>query len=499
MASYGEWCEEQLSKLSNEDTRIPVLQEMKDFLTTIPREEITRTATSLQLPAVFDCLNDSNSEQVDLACDVLALCMTNLNLGESTNKYGVFLERALNHPFPGVKLMALNEIQRNVENEDVLVDLCKRESLLINIIGCLGDNDLGVAKQASEVIKIVGLSSVGIKQLISADILKALHEIMELNEIVRFRVYELLIEISVQSESNFNLLKSTGLLPQILNELDNIDVLLRLNVLELLSQLGLTKHGYNYLELNDTLKKLAGMLEGDDILTIQLCEPGVLKFFGNMAHWKPMEMLAKYPNLFQRIFNNLDSGDFTIIGVSVETLGHIGLSNDGKITLDSTGCSIENAIKSVSKSLPSVPSETKVRSLNCLENLLQIEEPNNQIMAITKKWYSLIDDNPTDFIWNYAKNPFSELRLGGFGVLKAIAGQVWGQEAIRDTPGMLEFLLDRNVETMKECKEAKYGIVELLANSEVFDHVATKKLDKFIKEGPFYVQAVMEVAIEGND
>jgi 26S proteasome non-ATPase regulatory subunit 5 len=267
----------------------------------------------------------------------------------------------------------------------------------------------------------------------------------------------------------------------------------------LLSQLGLTKHGYNYLELNDTLKKLAGMLEGDDILTIQLCEPGVLKFFGNMAHWKPMEMLAKYPNLFQRIFNNLDSGDFTIIGVSVETLGHIGLSNDGKITLDSTGCSIENAIKSVSKSLPSVPSETKVRSLNCLENLLQIEEPNNQIMAITKKWYSLIDDNPTDFIWNYAKNPFSELRLGGFGVLKAIAGQVWGQEAIRDTPGMLEFLLDRNVETMKECKEAKYGIVELLANSEVFDHVATKKLDKFIKEGPFYVQAVMEVAIEGND
>jgi 26S proteasome non-ATPase regulatory subunit 5 len=193
MASYGEWCEEQLSKLSNEDTRIPVLQEMKDFLTTIPREEITRTATSLQLPAVFDCLNDSNSEQVDLACDVLALCMTNLNLGESTNKYGVFLERALNHPFPGVKLMALNEIQRNVENEDVLVDLCKRESLLINIIGCLGDNDLGVAKQASEVIKIVGLSSVGIKQLISADILKALHEIMEVNEIVRFRVYEVSI------------------------------------------------------------------------------------------------------------------------------------------------------------------------------------------------------------------------------------------------------------------------------------------------------------------
>ena len=204
----SEWCEEKLSELSNEDTRIPVLKEMKDFLTTIPREEMTRTANSLQLPVVFDCLNDSNryltskmqvniitilrffSEQVDLACEVLTLCMTNLNLGESTNKYGVFLERALNHPFPGVKLMALNEIKRNIENEDILVDLCKRESLLINVIRCVGDGDLGVAKMAAEVVQEVGLSAAGIKQLTSVEVLKALHGVMGINEIVRFRVYE---------------------------------------------------------------------------------------------------------------------------------------------------------------------------------------------------------------------------------------------------------------------------------------------------------------------
>jgi hypothetical protein len=43
------------------------------------------------------------------------------------------------------------------------------------------------------------------------------------------------------------------------------------------------------------------------------------------------------------------------------------------------------------------------------------------------------------------KNPFSELRLGGFGVLKAIAGQVWGQEAIRDTPGEMEAIFEQNI------------------------------------------------------
>ncbi|XP_044262217.1 26S proteasome non-ATPase regulatory subunit 5 [Tribolium madens] len=499
MASYEEWCEEKLSRLSDEDSRIPVLREMTDFLTTIPREDMSRTANSLQLPAVFDCLNDSNSEQVDLACEVLALCMTNLNLGESTNKYGVFLERALNHPFPAVKLMALNEIKRNIENEDILVDLCKRESLLINIIKCVGDEDLGVAKWAAEVIKILGLSSVGIKQLTKPDVLQSLHEIMGLSEIVRFRVYELLIDISNQSEDNFNVLKGVGLFSQIFNELDSNDILLRLNVLELLTQLGSSKHGFNYLESNETLKKLSGMLESDDLVTVQLCEPGILKFFGNMAYWKPMETLAKYPNLFQRMFNNIESNDFTIVSVSVETLGHIGLSNDGKIALDSTGASIENAIKNISKSIPSMPSEVKVHGLNCLENVLQIVEPNNQVMAITQKWFSLIEDNPMSFIWNYAKNPFFELRLGGFGLLRAVAGQPWGQEAIKNFPGMVEFLLDRSVETIKECKEAKFGIVELLANSDVFDQMTLKKLQKYVREGPFYVQAVTEVAIERND
>lgn len=60
----------------------------------------------------------------------------------------------------------------------------------------------------------------------------------------------------------------------ILNELDNNDVLLRLNVLELLSQLALNKHGLEYLETNNILKKVFAMLNSDDTVSVQLCEPG---------------------------------------------------------------------------------------------------------------------------------------------------------------------------------------------------------------------------------
>lgn len=64
---------------------------------------------------------------------------------------------------------------------------------------------------------------------------------------------------------------------------------------------------------------------------------GVLKFFGHMANWKPIELLSKYPKFFDRLFSNIESGDLTIVAVSLDTLGIIGLTNTGKCALQSTG------------------------------------------------------------------------------------------------------------------------------------------------------------------
>lgn len=141
----------------------------------------------------------------------------------------------------------------------------------------------------------------------------------------------------------------------------------------------------------------------------------------------------------------------------------------------------------------------KVRSLNCLEKLFKVTELNNQITTITQKWFTLVDEQPIYVFWNYAKNPFFELREAGFGVLFAISGQIWGHELIKNTPGLVEFLLDRNIEHNKECKEAKYAIIELLTQSQTFDRTTSNRLQNYVKEGPFYVQAVTEVAIEGNE
>lgn len=61
MASEEDWCAEQLSKLLQEDLRISTLGEIKDHLSSLAPSEATRIATLLDLPLVFDCLNDSNT------------------------------------------------------------------------------------------------------------------------------------------------------------------------------------------------------------------------------------------------------------------------------------------------------------------------------------------------------------------------------------------------------------------------------------------------------
>lgn len=61
MPVQDEWCADKLSNLLQEELRISTLSELRDHLKALPHEEATTISSGLQLPLVFDCLNDSNS------------------------------------------------------------------------------------------------------------------------------------------------------------------------------------------------------------------------------------------------------------------------------------------------------------------------------------------------------------------------------------------------------------------------------------------------------
>ncbi|XP_050296589.1 26S proteasome non-ATPase regulatory subunit 5 [Anthonomus grandis grandis] len=491
-----EWFSDKISDLTQENQRISLLSEFRDQFQSLPLDEAQTVANNVQLPLVFDCLNDSNKEQVDLACEVLSLLLGNLQLGKSTDQYEPALERALTHPNPSVKLMILNEIERSLISEETLCQICEKTSLLRGIMMCIGDEDLAVANKASSLIINIGITVPGSKKLISNELLIPLQDLISLNEVIKLRVYEVIINISKKAPFCLENFTKVGLVPKILAELDNDDILLKMNIIEILCHLAEKEHGFFYLDQNGVLDKIFALTNDDDI-TSQLCKPGVIKFFGRVGIKKPRELVAKYPALLDYLYSNIESSDLTIVGVSLDAIGHIGSTPFGKIALSSTGAKIDGTIKTVFKLLSSLPTETRIRALNCLQNLFHSERCDT--VQLSERWYGLLGPDATDVIVRYAKNPFSELKLAGLGILKSLSEQHWGQEVIKNTPGLIEFLLDRNVETDKDCKEAKFDIVRNLSRShEVFDIHTLEKFQQYVKEGPFYVQAVTEVAIEGN-
>lgn len=186
------------------------------------------------------------------------------------------LERALKHPHSQVKIMALKDIQRNIVNDELMSNFCKHVPLFSMAIECIGNDDLAVATLACDIITTIGVSENSVKALLSNEMQVVLRDVMNKNEVVRLRVFEVFINISRKSETSQNILESSGFLSQILQDLDNNDILLRMNIIELLSQLGTCEHGYNYLERNGVMAKLCKQLSSEDALFIQLCEPGIV-------------------------------------------------------------------------------------------------------------------------------------------------------------------------------------------------------------------------------
>ena len=105
-----------------------------------------------------------------------------------------------------------------------------------------------------------------------------------------------------------------------------------------------------------------------------------------------------------------------------------------------------------------------------------------------------------DMILSHANQPFTDVRVSAILIFNAIASQKWGQHMINNHPGFVEYLLNRDTESTKEGKEAKFEVVRTLVKSEtapeVFDAPVFIRFRHYLKEGPFYQKTEAAVAME---
>jgi 26S proteasome non-ATPase regulatory subunit 5 len=240
----------------------------------------------------------------------------------------------------------------------------------------------------------------------------------------------------------------------------------------------------------------------DDDPFAKIMIPSFIKFFGNIAIIHPSKIFNGYPKVVDALFECLLSEDYTILPISYDTLGHLGRSNEGKKYLNSV-VHIKKALKSLGTSIKNMPTDLKIRILNCLHNLFDVEGNtcDNQVTCITQSWYDCLADSQEhlNFIMTYCKNPFPDIRVAALGLLKAVCTHKWGQEYMKNSGGFIEYLLDRKVDFDINAIQEKYEVVKVLAVSTVFDAQQIVELRKYVADGAFYKETITEVAIEGGD
>lgn len=180
--------------------------------------------------------------------------------------------------------------------------------------------------------------------------------------------------------------------------------------------------------------------------------------------------------------------------------GQLGSSHDGKVLLTELYSSkLNETLNDIGKSIHNLPVPLQTRALNSMATLFRPESDqpvNNEIAAITEIWFfSLTGTNQLTFVQDFCRNPFPEVKITALVLLRSICAYRWGQRALSETAGFIEYLLDRSAEVDKDAIHEKYNVIKTIGDSSEFGASTILQIKQYIKDGAFYVQGVMEVAI----
>lgn len=253
--------------------------------------------------------SSSSSEQTNVACDILSICMSNLAIDHTVNKY--YLERCLQHANGDVKLLGLTEIERLLANAPVSLD----PNITIALIKCLEHENVNVAAASIRILTQVLPKLLATDQSVRANLNYGLAG----SDLTRCRIYEVAMIVCRDPDC---LTEVEFITERLFNDLNSDDVLLQLNVLGFLSSLALTNHGLVYLENKGIFARIAkNVLALEDNPLKNLLIPGYMKFFGNIASTHPSKVIQGFPHMINSLFDCILDTDSAMLPVAFDTLG----------------------------------------------------------------------------------------------------------------------------------------------------------------------------------
>jgi 26S proteasome non-ATPase regulatory subunit 5 len=215
------------------------------------------------------------------------------------------------------------------DDEQACEQLSTKMELLQSCLQAVGSDDSSIAGKASKVFMSLARQR------------SAVSIVSRKNDVVRYRIYDILITYCCASQDNLTFCEEKELINSLLAEVSTGDILVQLNALELITTLASCQHGRDYLERQGIIQKLAGNLDeatADPLASLLV--PGLMKFLGALAHFQP-DVLARYPNFTNTMFNLIDDSDVSLRMIAIETLSFIATERGGKFALNQQGMKLD--------------------------------------------------------------------------------------------------------------------------------------------------------------
>ncbi|XP_054460616.1 26S proteasome non-ATPase regulatory subunit 5 [Anoplopoma fimbria] len=496
-----------LAEIAGVEDPIEELQSLKTALLSIPLSALRDSVSGQRFNVIFSLLRSDDREQVELCVEILERILMALSPVSLAQNYRVELQGGLTHPNETVKILAVKQIGRMVEHQDAATEVLNNHDILGAVINCIGEDHMAVAKQAIKSLSKLSHSKPGLDMLFQSDLLKVMKDVMATSDIVRYRIYELVVEISSVSPISLGYCANSSLISQLIGELTGDDVLIRATAIEMVTTLAHSQHGRQYLAQQGIMDQFSNMIRGaetDSFSSLYL--PGLVKFFGNLAIMdSPQQVCETYPAFQNKVFEMALDRDPAMTGVAIDTLGLLGSTVEGKQVLQKAGEKFKAVLTRMSHLASCGATELRVRSLDAISQLLtlQPEEQTEDLLALTESWFHLLSNQPMDMIRNISTQPFPELHCGAMRIFTAIATQLWGQKLMISTPSFMEFVLDRSMGQTKDAKDAKFQLVGSLVGSstaaEILGSQYYIRLKSYLRDGPYHVSAVAAVSTEGAE
>ncbi len=147
-----------------------------------------------------------------------------------------------------------------------------------------------------------------------------------------------------------------------------------------------------------------------------------------------------------------------------------------------------NLLYRISEYVSSTSDILKLASLHSVELVLHTiykTDAQKDVMSIKQQLFTHIgtyrQTSTMSIIQPILKLPFEELKLKAYTVCEAVAELPFGITALVQTPGFIEFLVNRNNEVTINGQTAKYSVVNALVNNPLFHTINTTVQQQLIE------------------